>query len=87
MLLARQSVPVTNGVESILLPVDATTAYHAYLYSGWGPFRAHLNPPKAGQRLEVRVWSPGGITVNIYSARLRSAGGEADPVSQARRNS
>lgn len=70
VLLARQSLPRTNGVESVVLPVDATTAYRARLYSGWGPFRVHFIPPPPGNRLEVRVWSPGSGTVNVYSAEL-----------------
>jgi hypothetical protein len=73
VLLARQSVPATTGVESVVLPVDATTPYRAVAYSGWGPFRAEFVPPPKGQRLEVRVWSSGGHTVNIYSAELTTA--------------
>jgi hypothetical protein len=41
-LLARRMLPATNGVESISLPVDATTAHPAQLFHGWGPFRACL---------------------------------------------
>lgn len=73
-LLARRSVPATDGVTSVTLPVAAITAYHARAYAGWGPFRADFVLPPAGQRLEVRVWSPGGETVNVYSASLTSAG-------------
>ena len=69
-LLARRSVPGTNGVESVAMAVNAGTAYHATIYSGWGPFRADFVPPPPGQRLEIRVWSPGGETVNVYRAEL-----------------
>jgi hypothetical protein len=69
-LLARRSVPVTTGVETVIMPVDATTAYDASASSGWGPFRGDFLPPLPGNRLEVRVWSPGGETVNVYSAEL-----------------
>ena len=48
-------------------------AYPASPYSGWGPFRAKFVPPPSGQRLEVRVWSPGGGTVNVYRAELTRA--------------
>jgi hypothetical protein len=44
------------------------------VFSGWGPFRAILLPPPSGNRLEVRVWSPGQETVNVYSAELVPAG-------------
>ena len=73
VLLARRSIPATNGVESVAVPVDATTAYRAGAYSGWGPFRADFFPPPQGERLEVRVWSPGTGTVNVYSADLIGA--------------
>jgi hypothetical protein len=59
---------------SSTLPVDATIAYRAGAYSGWGPFRADFIPPPEGERLEVRVWSPGAGTVNVYSADLIGAG-------------
>ncbi len=74
VLLARQSIPGTTGVESVALAVDATTPYRARIFSGWGPFRADFAPPPAGERLEVRVWSPGSGTVNVYSAELLPAG-------------
>jgi Predicted membrane protein (DUF2079) len=70
VLLARKSIPATTGIESVALAVDARTAYRASIYSGWGPFRADFIPPPAGERLEVRVWSPGGGTVNVYRAEL-----------------
>jgi hypothetical protein len=76
-LLARHSVPVTTGIESVLLPVDATTAYHARAYPGWGPFRADFAAPSPGERLEVRVWTPGGSTVNVYGAELVGGAGIA----------
>jgi hypothetical protein len=69
-LLARLSILSTSGVEAVTVPVNATTAYQARIYSGWGPFRAIFVPPPPDQRLEIRVWSPRGGTVNIYSARL-----------------
>jgi hypothetical protein len=71
-LLARRSLPATTGVETIALPVAATTAYDAGAYSGWGPFRGEFLPPLWGNRLEIRVWSPGTGTVNVYRAELVS---------------
>jgi hypothetical protein len=70
VLLARRGIPATTGVETVELPVDALTEYRSSVYTGWGPFRAALIPPPPGNRLEVRVWSPGGATVNVYSAEL-----------------
>jgi hypothetical protein len=54
--------------------VDATTAYPAPQYAGWGPFRADFVAPPPGQRLEIRIWSPGGAPVSVYSASLTPAG-------------
>lgn len=76
VLLARRGTSGTAGVEPVVLQVHATTAYQARLYSGWGPFRADFAPPRAGE-LEVRVWSPGGQTVNVYSAEIVSASSRA----------
>ena len=83
VLLARRSLPGTSGVESVSLAVNAMTAYQARLYSGWGPFRADFVPPPAGQQLEVRVWSPGGQTVNVYRAGLTRAAGAGPPRQRA----
>jgi len=69
-LLARRIIPATDGVESVVMAVNATTRYHESVYSGWGPFRATFVQPPAGQRVEVRVWSPGSGTVNVYGAQL-----------------
>jgi Predicted membrane protein (DUF2079) len=70
VLLARLDVPATDGIQPVTLNVNARTAYDAPVYSGWGPFRATFVPPPPGQRLEIRVWSPGGGTVNVYHASL-----------------
>jgi hypothetical protein len=77
-LLARQTTPATTGIQTVTLGVDAA-ASRASTYSGWGLFRDLFVPP-SGQRLEVRVWSPGGELVNVYSAELTSAAtGPAQP--------
>ncbi|HVB42322.1 MAG TPA: DUF2079 domain-containing protein [Streptosporangiaceae bacterium] len=77
VLLARRTIPGTSGIESVIIPVDAASAYHAILYSGWGPFRADFAPPSPGQRLEVRVWSSGTSQVNVYRAAIAQARGGA----------
>lgn len=77
-LLARRTVLPTGGIQTISMPVDASTPYKATVYSGWGPFRAQFVPPPAGERLEVRVWSPGGTSVNVYSADLTHAVGRGE---------
>ena len=75
VLLARRAIPATTGPETITLPVDAITAYPTPVYAGWGPFSADFLPPRPGNRLEVRVWSPGGHAATVYGAELvRQAG-------------
>ena len=75
VLLARLVIPATRGIEPVSLPVDATRSYWTPSYSGWGPFRALFFPPPPGQRLEVRIWSPGDEQVDVYKANLIYTGG------------
>jgi hypothetical protein len=72
VLLARDSLPSTDGKQTVTLTVNATRDYRKPLYSGWGPFRAKFGGGPKGERLEVRVWTPGGDTVSVYSAQLRT---------------
>ena len=73
-LLTRRMLPATGGIDRIIMPVDATVPYRAHLYAGWGPFRANFISPPVGQRLELRVWSPGRETVRVYGATLTGLG-------------
>jgi hypothetical protein len=74
VLLARQSVPSTHGMTTVTLPVTATTPYRGRAYTGWGLFRAGFTNPPPGQRLEVRIWTPGGEAVSVYGASLATVG-------------
>jgi hypothetical protein len=76
-LLARQTVPRTSGIQQIVMPITAPAGPNASVFGGWGPFRAVFEPPPPGQRIEVRVWSPGEAAVNVYSAELTTASGSA----------
>jgi hypothetical protein len=76
-LVARRTIPATDGIQQVALPVDAPHAPNAAAYAGWGPFRAEFRPPPVGQLLEVRVWSPGGFAVSVYNADLTEASGSA----------
>jgi hypothetical protein len=78
-LLARQTTTATSGIQTITLPADAAAASPVSSNSGWGPFRGLFLPPPPGQRLEVRVWSPGDDVVNVYSAELARSRGPAQP--------
>ncbi len=76
-LLARQTIPETDGIQQIVLPVTVPAAPNETVYGGWGPFRADFDSPRPGQHIEVRVWSPGRAAVNVYSAELSSPSGSA----------
>jgi hypothetical protein len=69
-LITRRSVPSTTGIQTIVLPVEARTDYQATVYGGWGPFQAKFPHPRSGERIEVRIWTPGSGTVNVYQAGL-----------------
>jgi uncharacterized membrane protein len=71
-LLARQSIPSTHGVQTIRIPVVSAGAYIQRIFHGWGPFRADFAKPPHGQRLELRIWSPGTGVVNVYRASLHN---------------
>ncbi|MGO9079240.1 MAG: DUF2079 domain-containing protein [Streptosporangiaceae bacterium] len=75
VLLARRSIPATAGVQSVSLPVTVMNLHRPYSYSGWGPFRVDFVPPRPGERLEIRVWSPGHELVDVYRAKLVRASG------------
>jgi hypothetical protein len=80
-LLARQTIARTDGIQQVELPLTVPPAPDASTFSGWGPFRANFVAPSAGQRIEVRVWSPGGVAVNVYSGDLNTASGAPVPAS------
>jgi hypothetical protein len=76
-LLARRSVVQTDGIQEIVMPVTVPAGPNQTVFGGWGPFRADFVTPAPGQKIEVRVWSPGGVAVNVYSAELTTASGSA----------
>ena len=70
-LLTRRTITGAAGRLRVNLPVSISTPSESTVYSGWGPFSAHFVPPVPGQRIEVRVWTNGGTTVNVYSAQIQ----------------
>ena len=72
-LLMRRSVPQSAGTVTVTAAVQVQRMCTAPVFTGWGPFRAAFLSPPAGQRLEIRVWSPGGETVDVYRAALTPA--------------
>jgi hypothetical protein len=78
-IVTRRIIAQTDGLQQVELPLTVPAAPDAGVFSGWGPFHADFVPPLAGQRIEVRVWSPGGVAVNVYSADLTTASGAPVP--------
>jgi len=74
VLLARRIFPPTDGPETLSLIANAERSYPQRLFDGWGPFRANFDPRPAGNRLEVKVWSPGGGIVDVQGVALRRVG-------------
>jgi hypothetical protein len=78
-LLVRRTVPRATGIQQIVMPVTVPAIQNKTVFSGWGPFRADFNTTPPGQNIEVRVWSPGGAAVNVYSGELTTASGAPVP--------
>ncbi len=74
VLLARRQLVATNGQEAVTVPVDEPHTYPHRTYTGAGPFRITPAEPPPGDQLEVRVWTPGGAPVAVYSVELQRAG-------------
>jgi hypothetical protein len=74
VLLARDSIASTNGLETISMPVATTKSYPPALFEGWGPFHAVSTPPPPGNQFEVRVWSAGGGSVDVQHVALQPVG-------------
>jgi hypothetical protein len=69
-LLARRAVAATSGPVTLTIPVNATVPLQPAVYRGWGPFRSAFITPPRGQRVELRVWSPGRASMSVYGASL-----------------
>jgi len=74
VLLARRSLPSTGGEVVVHLPFDASRVYPATVYSGVGPFRITPIPPPPGNVFEIRVWSPGGGAVQVFTLAMVPVG-------------
>lgn len=73
VLLARRSVPPNGRMDTVSFSVAAARFYSHHLFQGWGPFQMASVPRQGGDRLEIRVWSPGQATVLIKQVRLQPA--------------
>lgn len=72
-LLRRWVAGPTKGIVAVGGILADTYVYAHNTFSGFGPFVYSPILPPPGDNLEVRVWSPGGEVVNVYSVGLSKA--------------
>lgn len=73
-LLSRQTVTATSGETRVSSPVVVLADTPGQRsYKGDGIFRIAPFPAPLGDNLEVRVWTPGGEVVTVYSIELQQA--------------
>jgi hypothetical protein len=73
--LSQAVVAPTHGIQKVDAPPAAVRRVAGEsAYSGIGPFR--ISPIRApyGDQIEIRVWTPGGVDVNVYSLELTRSG-------------
>lgn len=80
VLLARRSIPATTGRIAVTLPVDAERVVPHGVFHGFGPFATRPVAPPHEDELEVRVWTPGRETADVYSVRLGKGQSAEQPV-------
>ena len=70
VLMDRRSVPETNGVVTLTVPVDSTRVYPSQLFRGHLLFKANPIAPDPGQTIEARVYLPANVYGVVYSVQL-----------------
>lgn len=66
LLLARRTIPVTHGMETLTIPFTLSHEFPRNLHPGIGPFRYLPVVSSSNNNVEVRVWTPGHVKVSIY---------------------
>lgn len=77
VLIVRKTISLSSGVTTASLVFHNQKQYPSRQYKGWGPFRLVPSQASPYNAIEVRIWSPGKQTVNVYRigiTALRSAG-------------
>ena len=71
-LLARQALTATDGPTTVTTDVDLADSPGPRVFAGTFPWEGTIDPRRSffGDRLEVRVWTPGGSLVVVYSLRI-----------------
>ena len=70
-VFASRTVAPTAVREVVTLSLYLRHLYPQHPYSGVGPFSVLQAPPPPGNDVEIRVWTPGGGLVSVYSLGLR----------------
>jgi len=71
-LLSRQGLLPTTGFQTDQATIDVTKEGTEHVFGGVGPFQFAPVPPPPGDRVEVRVWSPGTGNVSVYDVELQA---------------
>lgn len=69
-LIAQRTVPSTDSPEAITFPLSVTSLVPLHGQEGIAPFSVQPIPPIPGNDIEIRVYTPGGAVVSVYSVRL-----------------
>jgi hypothetical protein len=72
VLLMQRTIPPTNGTRTFTInfSMPPSVMKPEPVFSGWGLFSTYPIPPPLGNRIELRVWTPGGGTVRAYQQGL-----------------
>lgn len=70
-VLAVRIIAPTALPKVVTLSLYLRHLYPQRPYSGVGPFSVLQAPPPPGNDVEIRVWTPGGGPVSVYSLGLR----------------
>lgn len=70
VLLARRTVPATNQIRTVDVPVDNLHYYPPPQYRGQFLFKDDPVSPLLGQVVEARIYLPPGTSGTVYSVQL-----------------
>ncbi len=66
LLLARRTLPKTQGLQQVRVPFALTRQFPRNIFAGVGPFRYQPVVPTLDNNIEVRVWTAGQGSVDVY---------------------
>lgn len=66
-LLARRQLPATNGRRFLSMAFTLAALHPPNLFRGWGPATVSPHPRPPGDQIEIRVYTPAGQGVSMYT--------------------